>query len=59
MNTTISGSDHHLKLAESYYSSMLKKDFDTMSSYLHKNVHFIGPLSEMQGRDSVVLAAKT
>ncbi len=58
MNTTHSESDNNLKVAVSYYSSLLKKDFDTMSSYLHENVLFIGPLAEMQGRDAVVLAAK-
>lgn len=58
MNTTHSESDHNLKVAMNYYSAMLKKDFDRMSSYLHENVHFIGPLAEMQGRDTVVSAAK-
>ena len=47
MNTTHSESDNNLKVAVSYYSSLLKKDFDTMSSYLHENVLFIGPLAEM------------
>lgn len=58
MNTTNSKSDNNLKVAESYYSAMLKKDFDTMSSYLDENIHFIGPLAEMHGKDSVVSAAK-
>lgn len=53
MNTT-----DNLELAESYYNSMLAKDFDKMASYLHKNVHFIGPLAEMHGKDAVVTAAK-
>jgi hypothetical protein len=58
MNTTNSESDNNLKLAESYYNAMLAKDFDQMTSYLHDNVHFIGPLAEMHGKDAVVLAAK-
>ena len=37
---------------------MLAKDFDEMASYLHDNVHFIGPLAEMHGKDAVVTAAK-
>lgn len=37
---------------------MRAKDFDTMASYLHNNVHFIGPLAEMRGKDGVVTAAK-
>ncbi|ETZ04424.1 MULTISPECIES: nuclear transport factor 2 family protein [Holospora] len=53
MNTT-----DNLNLAESYYNAMLAKDFDKMASYLHDNVHFIGPLAEMHGKDAVVTAAK-
>lgn len=53
MNTT-----DNLSLAENYYNAMLAKDFDKMGSYLHDNVHFIGPLAEMHGKDAVVLAAK-
>jgi hypothetical protein len=53
MNTT-----DNLGLAESYYNAMLGKDFDKMASYLHDNVHFIGPLAEMHGKEAVVLAAK-
>jgi len=53
MNTT-----DNLDLAESYYNAMLAKDFDKMASYLHDNVHFIGPLAEMHGKESVVAAAK-
>jgi SnoaL-like domain len=58
MNTTNFESDNNLKSAESYYNAMLAKDFDKMTSYLHDNVHFIGPLAEMQGKDAVVTAAK-
>lgn len=54
MNTT-----DNLNLAESYYNAMLAKDFDKMASYLHDNVHFIGPLAEMHGKDAVVTAAKS
>ena len=53
MNTT-----DNLNLAENYYNAMLAKDFDKMASYLHDNVHFIGPLAEMQGKNAVVTAAK-
>jgi len=31
---------------------------DLARSYLHDKVHFIGPLAEMHGKESVVLAAK-
>ncbi|MCF8463090.1 MAG: nuclear transport factor 2 family protein [Rickettsiaceae bacterium] len=37
---------------------MLARNFDKMASYLHDNVHFIGPLTEMHGKDVVVMAAK-
>lgn len=53
MNTT-----DNLILAESYYNAMLAKDFDKMAGYLHDNVHFIGPLAEMKGKDNLVAAAK-
>jgi hypothetical protein len=53
MNTT-----DNLDLAESYYNAMLAKDCDKMASYLHDNVHFIGPLAAMKGKDNVVAAAK-
>lgn len=53
MNTT-----DNLNLAENYYNAMLAKDFDKMANYLHNNVHFIGPLAEMHGKDAVVTAAK-
>ena len=53
MNTT-----DNLNLAENYCNAMLAKDFDKMASYLHDNVHFIGPLAEMHGKDAVVTAAK-
>ncbi len=53
MNTT-----DNLNLAENYYNAMLAKDFDKMANYLHNNVHFIGPLAEMQGKEQIVTAAK-
>lgn len=58
MNTTNSESNNNLKSAENYYKSMLAKDFDKMTSYLACNVHFIGPLAEIHGKDAVVAAAK-
>ena len=45
-------------VAESYYNAMLSKDFDTMASYLHEKIDFVGPLAEMHGKDAIVLAAK-
>jgi hypothetical protein len=58
MNTIHSESPNHLNVAENYYHAMLQKDFDTMASCLHQDVHFIGPLAEMRGKEPVVSAAK-
>ncbi len=58
MNTTNSESENNLKSAKNYYNAMLAKDFDKMAGYLHNDVHFIGPLAEMHGKDAVVTAAK-
>jgi hypothetical protein len=58
MNTTNSECDNNLKSAENYYNAMLARDFDKMASYFHNDVHFIGPLAEMHGKEAVVSAAK-
>lgn len=58
MNTNNSVEENHIKVVESYYKAMLAKDFEKMESYLHDNVHFIGPLASMQGKNVVVSAAK-
>lgn len=57
MNTIHDENHHHLDIAESYYRALLQKDFDTMASYLHPDIHFIGPLAEMHGKEPVVAAA--
>ena len=58
MNTSVFEASDNLAIAESYYNAMLAKNFDKMAGYLHDNVHFIGPLAEMHGKDAVVGAAK-
>ncbi len=58
MNTTSFDSNDNLTLGESYYNAMLAKDFNTMASFLHDKVYFIGPLAEMHGKEAVVTAAK-
>lgn len=58
MNTSLSEVNEYLKSGESYYKAMLAKDFDKMASFLHEEVVFIGPLAEMKGKESVVVAAK-
>ncbi|MCC8468108.1 MAG: nuclear transport factor 2 family protein [Rickettsia endosymbiont of Eriopis connexa] len=37
---------------------MRDKNFDEMASCLHPNINFIGPLSIMDGKESVVEPAK-
>lgn len=59
MNTTSFEASSNLTSAESYYNAMLTKNFDKMASYLDNNVHFIGPLAEMHGKEAVVSAAKS
>ena len=58
MNTSVFGSNDNLGIAERYYNAMLAKDFDTMTSYLHDDVHFIGPLAELHGKNAVATAGK-
>jgi hypothetical protein len=45
--------DTNLNKAISYYTAMNNKKFDEMASCLHPNIHFIGPLSVMDGKESV------
>ncbi len=58
MNTTTYETDSNLIIAETYYHSMLEKNFDAMEKCLQPNVHFISPLAEMSGKDAVVEAAE-
>ena len=58
MNTSVFEASDNLVIAESYYNAMFAKDFDKMASYLHDNVHFIGPLAEMHSKEAVLKAAQ-
>lgn len=49
---------NNLNIAEKYYENMLNKKFESMAECLEPNVIFIGPLSEMSGKDNVASAAK-
>jgi len=55
---TITDNGRNLAVAENYYHQMLQKNFGAMEKCLHPDVHFIGPLAEMYGKEAVVLAAK-
>jgi len=50
---------NNLIIAEDYHNAMLTKDFNKMVSYLHDNVHFVGPLGEMSGKDTVAISVKS
>ncbi|WP_341794704.1 nuclear transport factor 2 family protein [Rickettsia endosymbiont of Rhinocyllus conicus] len=50
--------DKNLNIAITYYTSMNNKKFEEMASCLHSDIHFIGLLSVMDGKESVVEAAK-
>jgi hypothetical protein len=58
MTTMNDENNNNLATAINYYHAMVQKNFDAMASYLHKDVLFIGPLSNMSGKDAVVSAAK-
>ena len=47
-----------LRIAESYYNTILKKDSETVANYLCPDIRFISPLVETQGKENVVAAAK-
>lgn len=58
MNTTHFETEKNLQIAVSYYEAMIAGDFERMATYLHEDVHFIGPLDEMHEKDAVIRAAK-
>lgn len=47
-----------IETAEAYYEAMGNKNTQEMAKYLHTDVHFIGPLAEIKGKESVLEAAK-
>jgi len=58
MNTITYENERNLSVAETYYHQMLQKNFTAMEACLHPDIQFIGPLSQMSGKESVVAAAK-
>lgn len=45
---------NNISTAQSYYQAMSNKDIGTCEKYLHPDVEFIGPLSNISGKESVV-----
>lgn len=46
-----------LDIAESYYKALGNKDEVEMQKYLHPDIHFVGPLADMKGKDLVLTSA--
>lgn len=57
-NLAMTKSCNLIARVELYYQAMLAKDFETMATYLHDDVHLISPLAAIRGKSSVVAAAK-
>lgn len=51
-------SEKNILIGATYYEAMKNKDIEKMSSYLHPNVHFKGPLASLEGKESVVEGLK-
>jgi ketosteroid isomerase-like protein len=58
MSTTSFDMNDIITIAENYYKAMLAKDFDKMTDCLHDDIHFIGPLFQVKGKEDVIHAAK-
>ncbi|USO00517.1 MAG: nuclear transport factor 2 family protein [Alphaproteobacteria bacterium] len=54
----MNNNEQNLHVAENHYKNMVNKDFDTMETYLHDDIQFVGPISTIQGKDAVIAAAK-
>lgn len=42
------------KKAEAYYLAMAEKNVEAMGKLLHPDVHFLGPLANLTGKESVL-----
>jgi hypothetical protein len=51
-------SEENLMIAQAYYADMNKKDVESMEKRLHSNIQFIGPMAEVNGKESVLKAIK-
>ncbi len=58
MNTNAQCVKSNLEIAETYYESMLKQEFETMAQCLHTDVCLFSPAQELSGKENVVQAAK-
>ena len=51
-------SDNNIATAIAYYDAYNKKDIVSITRYSHPDIHFIAPMGESNGRDSVLEAVK-
>lgn len=58
MQEEIHMSEKNLASAVAYYQAMNRKDLSVMEKYLHPEVHLIGPLANLKGKDAVLNAVK-
>ena len=49
----------HKNMAETFYKTLGNKSIPSLGQYLHGDIHFIGPMEEMRGKDNYLTAAKS
>ena len=50
--------ERNVASAEAYYKAMEEKDVSGMAQYLHSDVHLVGPMDALTGKEAVLGAAK-
>lgn len=51
-------SEKNLASAFTYYQAMNNKDLSVLEKYLHPEVHLIGPLADLRGKEAVLNSVK-
>ena len=51
-------SEKNIASAVAYYQAINNKDISVMEKYLHPEVHLIGPLADITGKDAVLNTVK-
>ncbi len=54
----ITAPNDNIEIAESYYKAVIAKDFNRIEHLLQPDVHFIGPLAELDGKADVLDAIR-
>ena len=50
--------EKNMATAQAYYQAMSKKDVTSIAQYLSSDIHFISPLTEVNGKDAMLNAIK-